>query len=505
MSAPLTILNHLPVSHSTPPTVPLTKTDFMFGSQCHRLLWWRRHEPDATELQPDRVLQDLFDQGNLVGALARTRFGDGVLIDSRASRPARVQRTAEAIANGARVVFEGAFMVDDVFVATDVIELTDDGWRLIEVKSSSSCKEEHVPDAGLQAYVMGANGMPPVRIEVMHLNKAFLHPDVGDLFALTDVTAEARSRMRDVPDEAARQLAMLDGPIPERAIGLHCDEPRACPFKERCWPQDERHITRLYNVGPKKAAQYMASGVHRIDDLPPTQKLPDAAKRQLRSLRTNALVVEQGLRDALAPLDVATLGFLDFETVSRAVPVWNAMAPWGMAAAQFSYHESRPDGGYTHVEHLAEGPLDARPLLAQRLVDATRNAEKVVMYSSFERTQIRALAKCVPSLADELSILETKLFDLLTVVREHVYHPAFRGSFSLKYVLPALVPELTYNDLVIVNGMVASVEIARLLFVADRIPASERERVRQDLLAYCERDTWATVQLLETLRGFAAR
>jgi hypothetical protein len=89
-------------------------------------------------------------------------------------------------------------------------------------------------------------------------------------------------------------------------------------------------------------------------------------------------------------------------------------------------------------------------------------------------------------------------------MRDHVYHPAFRGSFSLKFVLPALVPELTYNDLVIVNGLLASVEIARLLFVADKIPVEERARVRGDLLAYCERDTWATVRLLEVLRGLAA-
>ena len=68
-----------------------------------------------------------------------------------------------------------------------------------------------------------------------------------------------------------------------------------------------------------------------------------------------------------------------------------------------------------------------------------------------------------------------------------------------------MVPELTYDDLVIVDGRVASVEIARLLFVAHKIPEDERDRVRQDLLEYCKRDTWATVKLLERLRGLAIR
>jgi Domain of unknown function(DUF2779) len=249
----------------------------------------------------------------------------------------------------------------------------------------------------------------------------------------------------------------------------------------------------------------MARGIHRISDLPRDAKLSFAAQRQRRAMAAGKMIVEPTLAAALAQFDVEPLGFLDFESVARAVPVWPAMGPWHQAAAQFSYHESRPDGTYSHFQHLAEGPLDARPLVAERLVEATRNAAKVVTYSSFEKTRIRDLARAVPALAPELLALEGKLVDLLPVMRDNVYHPAFRGSFSLKYVLPALVPELSYSDLVIVSGLVASVEIARLLFVADRIPLEERERVRRDLLEYCERDTFAMVRLLEVLRGLARR
>ena len=99
---------------------------------------------------------------------------------------------------------------------------------------------------------------------------------------------------------------------------------------------------------------------------------------------------------------------------------------------------------------------------------------------------------------------EDKLIDLLPVLRNHVYHSDFRGSFSIKYVLQPLVPELSYNDLVIVDGLVASVEIARLLFGAGKIHPNERDRMRQDLLDYCERDTWAMVKLLEALRALAS-
>ena len=138
------------------------------------------------------------------------------------------------------------------------------------------------------------------------------------------------------------------------------------------------------------------------------------------------------------------------------------------------------------------------------MVEATQSAEGIVTYSGFEKTRVRALQKAVPELEAELVDLEAKLIDLLPVVKNFVYHPDFEGSFSIKYVLQPLVPELSYNHLLIVDGLVASVEIARLLFVAGRIPPEERDSIRQDLLDYCERDTWAMVRLLEALDALAS-
>jgi predicted RecB family nuclease len=271
----------------------------------------------------------------------------------------------------------------------------------------------------------------------------------------------------------------------------------------RCWPKDPDHISNLAGVGPKKTDGYFARGITSINQLPKTERLNFTQKRQLKAMAENRVIVEPTLAAALAPFD-GRLGFLDFETIQRAIPVWPGMAPWQQAAAQFSYHELQRDGTYTHAQHLAEGPADARPRLAEAMVRATAAADRVVTYTSFEKTRIRDLQVAVPDLAKELAALEAKLIDLYPVVKDNVYHPGFKGSFSLKDILNPLVPELTYNDLVIVDGLVASVEIARLLFVADKIPKHERARVRQELLDYCQRDTWAMVRLVEVLRGLAS-
>jgi predicted RecB family nuclease len=487
----------------------LSKSRFVTGCQCHKLLWWKVHEPDARELQPDKVLQDLFDQGRQVGAVARARWPDGVLIDlPHQAREERIAATARALADGPPAVFEASFAARGTFVAIDVLEKRGAGHHLIEVKSSTTQKEEHVPDVAVQAFVAAACGVEITSAEVLHLNKDFRHPDEGDLFARTDVTQAVARFLPAVPDELVRQEEMLGGPLPEVSIGLHCFEPHPCPFFARCWPDDPDHIRCLVNVGPKRTAAYLERGIRRIGDLPERelQRLNFTQQRQLRAMREHRIVVEPTLAAELEPFASATrLGFLDFETIMRAIPVWPGMAPWQQAAAQFSYHERHADGAMTHAEFLAEGPEDARPKLAAAMLRATAAADRVVTYTGFEKTRIRDLQRAVPELAQGLAALEAKLLDLFPVVRNCIYHPEFRGSFSLKDILTPLVPDLTYSDLVIVDGRVASVEIARLLFVAGKIPRHERDRVRRDLLDYCERDTLAMVRLVDTLRQLTGR
>ncbi len=218
------------------------------------------------------------------------------------------------------------------------------------------------------------------------------------------------------------------------------------------------------------------------------------------AVQTGRLIVEPGLTAALAAFR-EPLAFLDFETVGLAIPVWDGCHPYDAVPVQFSCHRPAPDGTAVHHEWLAEGPEDPRPELAQRVVEACRGARTIVAYNaSFEGLGIRLLAAAVPDLAGELLDIAARLADPLPVVRDHVYHPAFGGSFSLKAVLPALVPGPGYDELDVAEGATASVELERLMFRGDTMPADERQRLRESLLSYCALDTSGLMGLVRRLR-----
>jgi len=482
----------------------LSKSRFVSGIQCHNKLWIEVHEPDADELERTPAVVDLLEQGQQVGRLARDRFPGGELVDASSETvDDRLIATRNALDRSLATLFEAAFLADGVFVAVDVLERHGAGFNLIEVKSSTSLKDEHVPDVALQTHVLRANGLDVHRVEIMHLNKEYQHPDIGDLFVREDVTDRVHEFLTRVPREIETQLTMLRGDYPALPVGEQCADVRDCPFRRRCWPDDRDHVLKLNGKGVRKALELMADGVHRIQDIPPHIRLSEVNLRQKFALERGGLAVEPGLKDILNGIE-RPVGFLDFETVARAIPVWSGLPPWRAVPVQFSYHEEREDGSYAHAEWLADGPADPREDIARALIEACRDAGHIIAYTGFESRQLHNLMHTLPSYASELDSIDRRLFDLHRVVKDSVYHPDFDGSFSIKAVLPALVPELGYDDLEIADGLTASAEIARLMLHPETFAAGEREELRKSLLAYCERDTWAMVRMLERLRTIAA-
>jgi hypothetical protein len=335
----------------------------------------------------------------------------------------------------------------------------------------------------------------------MHLNRECVHPDLSNLFTRVDVSEAVTARLSELAGTPAVQSRMLAGPLPTVAVGPHCHTPYQCPFLERCWPElPPDHVSTLYRM---RAQALELEGFETIHDLPEELPLPAVAARQRRAVVSGRMVVEPGLGAALAPL-APPLAFLDFETVSRAIPVWPGCRPYDQMPVQFSCHVLERDGALRHHEWLAEGPGDPRPAIAEALVAACAGADRIVAYNArFERDCLERVAAAVPARADALRALAARLVDLLPIVRDHVYHPAFGGGFGLKRVLPALVPELGYRDLAVQEGAAATGELVRLLFAGDALAPAARAGLRADLLAYGARDTLGLVRILERLRAAA--
>jgi len=482
----------------------LSKSRYMSGLQCPKLLWWKVHEPDAPELAADEGLQAILTRGQRIGELARAQVPGGVLIDlPHYEFEGRVTATAKAIADGARAVYEASFLEDGVFVAVDILERRHNGFVLVEVKSTLDVKEEHLPDVAVQMHVVRRAGLTVRRAEVMHLNRECRYPDLSNLFVRESVTARVRPALRAVPQEIALLTAAIAGPLPDVPTGPHCNAPYACPFLERCWPPlPDHHVSTLYRIRASRVVKLLADGIETLHDLPRTFATSGPARRQIRSIKAGKVIVERGLRRDLARFK-PPIAFLDFETVSPAIPVWPGCHPYEQVPVQFSCHVLR-SGGLEHHEWLAEGSGDPREEFATEVISACAGTNTIVAYNApFEKRCIESLAKALPHLQPDLTALSKRIRDLLPIVRDHVYHPDFGGSFSIKDVLPALVPGLGYDDLEIQGGSTASTALEVLLLDPGALDDGSRASLRQNLLSYCQRDTLAMVRLHERLLSLA--
>jgi len=490
----------------------LSKRRVASGTRCTKKLWLEVHEPDAAELTTTPIPTVLLEQGRRCGELARRHWPGGRLVGDGRVAAFDLDRAAAdtraLIDAGARVLFEAAFVTNRTVAIVDVLERLDDGWRLVEVKQASSCNDDHVADVAFQLHVLESCGLRVREALVMHLNRDCRAPRLDDLFVTVDITTEACALAATMSAVVASLSSMLDGAMPDGRIDVACVSPDACEFKSRCWAgMPEHHVSTLYMLRKKEAFAHHHAGRLQVVDIelpPPKRKASVTAMvqwRQQEALQHGKRIVErEALAASLASLRYP-IAMLDFETVQLAVPVWDGCSPHAQIPVQFSCHTiTSPGAPATHRAWIARGAGDPREAIALQVIEACRGAATVMAYfASFEQGCLKRLAEWVPAHADELMDIHDRLVDMLPIVREHVYDPAFGGSFSIKKVLPALVPHLSYQGLAIGKGDVAAAELYRVMFAGDELPDAEREYVIDALLEYCRRDTEAMVQLHDTL------
>lgn len=479
----------------------LSKSRYIQGLQCTKALWLKIHEPDAPELKPDPVAKHRFEVGHRLGELAQKQYPEGVLVENLSDFESWLQDTADQVDQETSAIFEAAFSDGGLFAAIDILVKKDEGWEIIEVKSSLSVKEHHLQDLAFQWHVLQKQGIKVKSAKLMHINRDYRIDECeASLFTQADVTAEVVDLLPTIKANIDELIKAIDDGIPPVKPGVHCKKPYGCSFYERCNKRrDLNHLSNLYRMGSIRAMEAMRDGeAEDIRELSMTFNLSEIQMRQKEALVKNeCIVLSDELQKDLGKIRYP-IAFLDFETIMPAMPIWKETAPYQSVPVQMSCHLISKDGGVQHHEAIYANEDICWDSFCTSIIEACEDAGTIVAYNAkFEISCMSFLASMSPKYSDRMLELTDKFVDLLPIVRNHVYHPEFNGSFSIKSVFPALVDSnVGYDSLDISNGMLASTKLERSIIGLEELMPGEI----QDLKEYCKLDTYAMVLLLEKLR-----
>ena len=486
----------------------LSKSRFVAGSQCHLRLWNDIHRRDLAA-PVDDVAQFIFDTGHEVGEFACKRYpgGRAVTADYLHFDDA-IAETKQLMDGDAPALFEAAFEHGGVVARADVLErLPGGGWRMIEVKSTTRVKDLFILDAAIQLWILRGAGIDVRDACILTLDTRFVRtsepPDPQALFRLHSVMEAASALLDGIGGDVRKMHDLIArAEPPEIATGDHCHNPYPCPYWAHCTrnaPQRDHPLDELPRLSRKRRADLDALEIVEVRDIPAEFPMSFTQHLVRRSVASDMEIVRGDLGGALelAP----PVRHLDFETFAPAVPRFPGTRPYEGIPFLFSVHTELEGGETEQVHYLHESPSDPRPVLTERLLDALGSVGSICVYSPFEARIIRSLTRASPRHAVALKRLLPRLVDLYRIMRRHYYHPGFRGSFSLKAVLPTMT-NTRYDDLAISDGRLAAVRYMESLRTEDE---TARQQAFADLRAYCHRDTAATVAVVAALRNEAAR
>jgi Domain of unknown function(DUF2779) len=482
----------------------ISKSTYLMGVQCQKLLWFRYNAKDQIPA-PDEATQAVFDQGKEVGELAHQLSPGGTVVAPDIINPPQVLAETQKAIQARQPLYEAAFSFHGGYARTDLLVPADrNSWDLVEVKSTTSLKEEvHVPDIAFQSFVLAGAGIKVRKCFLAHINNKFVRQGALDprkFFTLEEVTRPASGLSRDVGDQLdAMQRVIAAKSHPETQIGPHCDNPYTCPLHDHCWSSlPKASVFTLYR-GTAKAFNLLKQGIQRLDQIPANVPLTDNQAIQRSALLAGRPHIDRPALTAFLDQLEYPVSFLDFETFATAIPLFDDCSPYQQVPFQFSLHilrstKARPE----HRSFLAEGTADPRPEFMRQLRAALPDSGSVVTYNaSFETGRLKECCELLPEFKPWLRTVTPRIVDLLLPFRGfRYYHPRQNGSASMKAVLPALTGR-GYDKLAIQEGGAASREFLRVTY--RQVSDAERRRVRLDLEEYCGLDTLGMVQIVDQL------
>jgi hypothetical protein len=483
----------------------LSKSRFIRGLQCHKSLWLYQYKPELRTL-PDEALQAIFDAGTDVGLLAQKLFPGGIAIDFEdSSFPEKIEKTKALMERGVKTIYEATFQYDGVLVMVDILHKGKHGWEVYEAKSTTQVKDVHLPDLAIQYYVLTGCGLPISKASLVHINNEYVRQgelDIRRLFVMARMTETVIEYQKQVKKDLTAMKKMLGGACPAIKIGPQCSDPYDCDFMEHCWSHvPEPSVFNISRLRPYAKFELYHMGIVKFKDIPEDYPLNTSQRMQVEAeLTGKKFINKHGIEEFLKSLRYP-LFFLDFETYKSAIPPFDGLRPYENIPFQYSLHYQEQESSKPqHSGFLAEEGTDPREEIARRLAEEIPSKACVIVWNmGFEKAVIRKLAEQFPAYSRRLMNIHDNIIDLMVPFqKKHYYTKEMNGSYSIKAVLPALVPELSYEDLEISDGDTASNRYATLHLVKDR---EEVKRIRKALLEYCRLDTLAMVKIMQKMRA----
>ena len=483
----------------------LSKSKYCKGVQCPKILWMDQNMPEQAEPTDDSAMQ----VGSKVGELARSYFGDYELVEYSPDKRIMAEKTKRLIEKKVPTIAEASFYLNGLFCSVDILNLRGDECDIVEVKSSTEVKDIYISDIAFQYFVLVKCGMKVRNVYIMHVDSSYERHgelELDKLFAVKDYTHAVRDKMQEVEDNV-RQIRLFQENMeePEKDIALCCEIPYECAYYDYCRRHiPERSVFDIRGLYASKKYEYYHRGIISFEDV--IRCKPKLSEKQLQQVETEYynhpdVIIPEEIKRFLDTLQYPVY-HLDFETFQQAIPEFDGLHPYEQIPFQYSLHIEYEDGHLDHKEFLAKEGTDPRRAIAESLCKDFPVDVCVLAYNmSFERRVLASLANVFPDLADYLLAIRDNIHDLMIPFqKQHYYTKAMQGSYSIKYVLPALYPndpELDYHSLEgIHNGGEASSAFADL---ANKTP-EEIKTIRSNLLKYCGLDTYAMVKVLAKLR-----
>ena len=488
-----------------------SKSKYCSFWQCPKITWLDKFKPEEKEI--DDSLAARLSNGNEVGDLAMTLFGDFVETttlseDNKLDYSAMIQKTTDEIAKGTENICEAAFSYNGLYCAVDILHKEKGGYAIYEIKSSTHLNYIYLVDVAYQKYVLEKSGIKVTGTYLVNINNEYVrHGDlnVKELFFIQDVENFLQEEYDNIDETLKRADEILNNETePNIDISDKCTSPYACAYWKYCTKHlPTPNVFDIYHLGKSKKFDYYNNGIISFEDLEKHGHLDYKQTRQIDYYLHDkgTYINKDGIKKFLDTLSYP-LYFLDFETMQSVIPQFDSTKPYQQIPFQYSLHYIENEGGKVkHKEFLAVSGKNPLRKIAESLCnDIPENVCVLAYNKSFECGRIGELAELFPDLSRHLLNIKRNIKDLLDPFQKgYYYNKAMGGSFSIKSVLPAIFPDdpsLNYHNL---DGVHNGAEAMTIFPLIKNMPKEEQEITRQNLLKYCELDTFAMVKIWEEL------